>query len=193
MPNYLIPSDGPLLTLLVLSPIAGMLLVALAGALRLDDRLVKLGAAAWSLTSLGLAIFIWAGFDPSAVADGQGVVQFVEKVPWVDAVRVDYFLGVDGISLPLVVLTTVMAPIAMLASFNVEARVKMHYALLFLLEAAMLGYFVALNFFFFFIFWEFSLVPAFFFISQWGRNPEQKRQAAAPLADDEVGRHQACC
>jgi NADH-quinone oxidoreductase subunit M len=178
MPNYLIPSDGPWLTLLVLSPIAGLLLVALAGALRLDDRLVKLGAAAWSLTSLGLAIFIWAGFDPSAVADGQAVVQFVEKVPWVDAVRVDYFLGVDGISLPLVVLTAVMTPIAMLASFGVTQRVKIHYALIFLLEAAMLGYFVALNFFFFFIFWEFSLVPAFFLIQTWGRDPERRRYAA---------------
>jgi NADH-quinone oxidoreductase subunit M len=61
----------------------------------------------------------------------------------------------------------------------VDRRVKMHYALLFLLEAAMLGYFLALNFFFFFIFWEFSLVPAYFIISQWGRDPEQKRQAAA--------------
>jgi NADH-quinone oxidoreductase subunit M len=178
MPNYLIPSDGPWLTLLVLSPIAGLLLVALAGALRLEDRLVKLGAAAWSLTSLGLAIFIWAGFDPSAVADGQAVVQFVEKVPWVDAVRVDYFLGVDGISLPLVVLTAVMTPIAMLASFGVTQRVKIHYALIFLLEAAMLGYFVALNFFFFFIFWEFSLVPAFFLIQTWGRDPERRRYAA---------------
>ncbi|HEY3232071.1 MAG TPA: NADH-quinone oxidoreductase subunit M [Roseiflexaceae bacterium] len=178
MPNYLIPSDGPWLTLLVLSPIAGLLLVALAGALRLDDRLVKLGATAWSLTSLGLAIFIWAGFDPSAVADGQGVVQFVEKVPWVDAVKVDYFLGVDGISLPLVVLTAVMTPVAMLASFGVTQRVTMHYALIFLLEAAMLGYFVALNFFFFFIFWEFSLVPAFFLIQTWGRDPERRRYAA---------------
>ncbi|HJZ48434.1 MAG TPA: NADH-quinone oxidoreductase subunit M, partial [Roseiflexaceae bacterium] len=60
--NYLQLSDGPWLTLLVLSPLAGMLLVALAGALRLDDRLVKLGASVWSLTSLGLAIFIWSGF-----------------------------------------------------------------------------------------------------------------------------------
>jgi NADH-quinone oxidoreductase subunit M len=71
-----------------------------------------------------------------------------------------------------------MTPVAMLASFGVTERVKMHYALLFLLEAAMLGYFVALNFFFFFIFWEFSLVPAFFLIQSWGRNRE-KRQAAA--------------
>jgi NADH-quinone oxidoreductase subunit M len=177
--NYLQFSDGPWLTLLVLSPIAGLLLVMLAGALRLDDRLVKLGATAWSLTSLGLAIFLWAGFNPTAASDGQGVIQFVEKVTWIEAIRVDYFLGVDGISLPLVILTTVMAPIAMLASFNVTGRVKMHYALLFLLEAAMLGYFVALNFFFFFIFWEFSLVPAFFIIQNWGRDPENKRRYAA--------------
>ena len=77
--NYLQLSDAPWLTLLVLSPIAGLLLVVLAGAMRLDDRVVKLGATAWSLVSLGLAIFIWAGFNPAAVAEGQGVIQFVEK------------------------------------------------------------------------------------------------------------------
>jgi NADH-quinone oxidoreductase subunit M len=175
---YLAFSDGAWLTFLVLSPVIGALLVALGGALRLDDRVVKLSATAWSLTSLGLAIGLWAGFDPAAVAEGQGVVQFVEKVPWIDAIKVDYFLGVDGISLPLVILTAVMTPIAMLASFGVQERVKVHYALIFLLEAAMLGYFVALNFFFFFIFWEFSLVPAFFLIQTWGRDPEKRRAAA---------------
>src|SRR5215208_1704901 len=176
--NYLQLSDVPWLTLLVLSPVAGLLLVALAGAMRLDDRVVKLGATAWALVSLGLAIFIWAGFNPTAVADGQGVIQFVEKISWIQAIKVDYFLGVDGISLPLVILTTVMSPIAMLASFGVDRRVKAHYALLFLLEAAMLGYFVALNFFFFFIFWEFSLVPAFFLIQNWGREGPRRRYAA---------------
>lgn len=177
--DYLQFSDGPWLTLLVLSPLAGLLLVALAGALRLDDRLVKVGAAAWTLTSIGLAVFIWSRFNPAAVAGDQGMVQFVEKVAWIEAIRVDYFLGVDGISLPLVLLTTLMAPVAMLASFGVNERVKMHYALLFLLEAAMLGFFVALNFFFFFIFWEFSLVPAFFIIQSWGRAPELRRRYAA--------------
>src|SRR5262245_9602682 len=175
---YLAFSDGAWLTFLVLSPVVGALLVALGGALQLDDRVVKLSATAWSLTSLGLAIALWAGFNPAAVAEGQGVVQFVEKVPWIDAIKVDYFLGVDGISLPLVILTTAMTPIAMLASFGIQERVKIHYALIFLLEAAMLGYFVALNFCFFFFFWEFSLVPAFFLIQTWGRNPEKRRAAA---------------
>ena len=176
--SYLEYADGPWLTLLVLSPLVGLLLVGLGAALRLDERLTRIGATLWSLTTLGLAIFVWADFDPALVAQGQGVVQFVEKVAWVQAIRVDYFLGVDGISLPLVLLTALMTPVAMLASWGVGERVRAHYALLFLLETAMLGYFVALNFFFFFIFWEFSLVPAFFLIQSWGRDPEKRRPAA---------------
>ena len=176
--TYLQPSTIPWLTLLILAPLAGMLLVGLAGALRLDDRLVKNGAAAWATMPLGIAAYLWAGFDARAVADGQGVVQYVEKIAWVQAIRVDYFVGVDGISLPLVLLTTLIAPVAMLASFGVTERTKAHYALLFLLEAAMIGYFVSLNFFFFFLFWEFSLVPAFFLVQNWGRDRERRRAAA---------------
>lgn len=178
LPAYLATSlDGvPWLTYLLLSPLIGMLLVGLAGVLRLDDRAVKLGVTAWMFIPIALSCVLWAGFDPHWTSDGQGVVQFIEKVPWIQAVRVDYFLGVDGINLPMVLLTVVMAPIAAVASFGITERVKLHYALLLLLELAMLGYFMALDFFFFFIFWEFSLVPAFFLILMWGR--ENSRYAA---------------
>jgi NADH-quinone oxidoreductase subunit M len=176
--SYLHYDTLPLLTLLVLSPLAGIALIGLGGLLRLPDRAVKIGAALWSLVPLGVAVALYAGFDPRAVGGNQQVVQFVEKVPWTQAIRVDYFLGVDGLSLPLVLLTAVMAPVAMLASFSVERGVKAHYAMLLLLEAAMLGFFTALNFFFFFIFWEFSLVPAFFLIQLWGRDPGRRRGAA---------------
>jgi NADH-quinone oxidoreductase subunit M len=176
--TYLQFATIPLLTFLILAPLAGVVFVGLAGALRLPERLVKAGAAAWSTVPLGIAVYLWAGFDARAVADGQGVVQYVERVPWVQAIRVDYFVGVDGISLPLVLLTALIAPIAMLASFGVVERVKAHYALLFLLQGAMLGYFVSLNFFFFFVFWEFSLVPAFFLVQGWGRDREKRRGAA---------------
>jgi NADH-quinone oxidoreductase subunit M len=178
LPPYLLPSpDGvPWLTLLLLSPLAGALLVGLAAWLRLDDRLVRLGATAWTGVPIALAAVVWARFDPGATAAGQGAVQLVEQLPWIEAVRVDYFLGVDGLSLPLVLLTVVMAPVALAASWGVAERVKAHYALLLILQAAMLGYFLALDFFFFFIFWEFSLVPAFFLIQGWGR--ENRRYAA---------------
>lgn len=178
LPEYLIPSpDGvPWLTLLLLSPLVGLLLIGLAAGMRADDRTVKIGVTAWMGVPIALAALVWAHFDAGAVAAGQGAVQLVEKVPWIRAVRVDYFLGVDGISLPLVLLTAAMGPVAALASWGLGERVKAHYALLLLLQAAMLGYFLALDFFFFFIFWEFSLVPAFFLIQHWGR--EGSRQAA---------------
>jgi NADH-quinone oxidoreductase subunit M len=177
-PPYLIPSpDGlPWLSLLLFSPLAGMLLVGLAGWLRLEDRVVRLGATAWTGVTIALAAVVWSRFDPGATASGQGAIQLVEKVPWIQAIRVDYFLGVDGLSLPLVLLTAVMAPVALIASWGVTERVKAHYALLLLLQAAMLGFFLALDFFFFFIFWEFSLVPAYFLIQSWGR--ENRRYAA---------------
>ncbi|NTU78479.1 MAG: NADH-quinone oxidoreductase subunit M [Chloroflexales bacterium] len=178
LPPYLIPSpDGvPWLTLLVLSTLVGIALVGLAGWLRLPDRAVRLGVTAWMGVPFTIALVIWSRFDAGATAAGQGAVQLVEKIPWISAIRVDYFLGVDGLSLPLILLTVVMAPVAALASWGVTDRPKAHYALLLLLEAAMLGYFVALDFFFFFIFWEFSLVPAFFLIQSWGR--ENRRYAA---------------
>jgi NADH-quinone oxidoreductase subunit M len=180
MPSYLVTSpDGvPWLTLLVLSPLVGMALVGLAALMRVDDRTVKIGVIGWMFVPIVLAAVVWAGFDPWATSEGQGTVQFVEKVPWVRAIRVDYFLGVDGISLPMVLLTVIMSPIAALSSFKLNHLPKVHFALLLLLEMAMLGFFVALDFFFFFIFWEFSLVPAYFLIRSWGRSHEHRNYAA---------------
>jgi NADH-quinone oxidoreductase subunit M len=176
--DYLTFSDFPWLSLLIAAPLLGMGLVWLAGPLRLSERATALGAAAWALVPLGIALYVWARFEPGRVAAGQGVVQFVELLPWVRAIRVEYFLGVDGISLPLVLLTTLMTPVALLAPAPAPDRLRAYIALIFLLEAAMLGFFLALNFFFFFIFWEFSLVPAFFLIQAWGRNPARRRGAA---------------
>jgi NADH-quinone oxidoreductase subunit M len=170
LPPYLMESpDGiPWLTFLLLVPLIGVALVGLAHLLRLDDRTIRMGVTAWMLLPIGIAVMVWAGFDAMLTSSGQGVVQFVERVPWVEAVRVDYFVGVDGISLPMVLLTVVMAPIAAVASFQVTERVRLHYAMLLLLEMAMLGFFLSLDFFFFFIFWETSLIPAFFLIQMWG-------------------------
>lgn len=178
MPDYLLASPDGIawLTLLLFSPLVGAAIVVIAMLTNQPDQLVKRGVVAWMFVPLGIALYVWAGYDPTLVRDGQGVIQFVERVPWIRAVQVDYFLGIDGISLPMVLLTVVMAPIAALSAFSLTKRVKEHFAVLLLLEWALLGYFLALDFFFFFIFWEFSLVPAFFLILMWGRsNLESKR------------------
>jgi NADH-quinone oxidoreductase subunit M len=177
LPDYLLATPAgspPWLTLLILIPLLGIALIGLAGMLRVPDGIIKAFVPTWMLIPIFIAMVVWAAFDHTATSSGQGVIQFVERVPWVQAIRVDYFVGVDGISLPLVLLTVIMSPIGALASFNVTHRVKTHFAMLLLLEAAMLGYFVALDFFFFFIFWEFSLVPAYFLITTWGREDRQR-------------------
>lgn len=172
MPPYLVPAPDGIawLTLLLLSPLFGLLLLSLGTLIKLDERTTQWGVLAWMLIPLGIAVYLTANFQPDLVRDGQAAIQFAEKIPWIDAVRVDYFVGLDGLNLPMVLLTTLIAPIAVLAPPVSRLRPRLYYALLLLLEAAMLGYFVALDFFFFFIFWEFSLVPAFFLLLIWGRD-----------------------
>ncbi len=172
MPPYIVPAPDGIawLTLLLLSPLFGVLLLTLGTLTKLDERTTQWGVVAWMLVPLGIAVYLTAAFQPDLVRDGQAAIQFAEKVPWIDAVRVDYFVGLDGLNLPMVLLTTLIAPIAVLAPPVSRLRPRLYYTLLLLLEAAMLGYFVALDFFFFFIFWEFSLVPAFFMLLIWGRD-----------------------
>ncbi len=102
--------------------------------------------------------------------------QFVEKMPWIPAIRVEYFLGVDGLSLTMVFLTTLLVPLAVLASFSIEKNIKTYMFLFLLLETGTLGVFLALNFFHFFLFWEMGLIPMFFLIKIWG---SEDRDAAA--------------
>src|SRR5205823_5348780 len=94
--------------------------------------------------------------------------QFVEKVDWIPAFRIRYFLGTDGLSLPLLVLTTLLSLLAIIASFHIEERVKEYFFFFLLLETAMLGVFVALDLFLFYVFWELTLVPMYFLIGIWG-------------------------
>jgi len=110
-----------------------------------------------------LTLSLWAQFDP-----GQSGFQFVEKVDWYAALRSTYVVGVDGISLPMIILTTLLIPLAILASFSIKERVKAFMILFLLLETGMLGVFMTLDLLMFFVFWEVGLVPMYFLIAQWG-------------------------
>ncbi len=179
MEAYLNRTGGvPWLSLLIFLPLVGAVLAALTPEGR-DGRTQKWGTFALSLAPLGIALFLAATYTGGGTDGGrQQVYQFAESLPWISVLNARYQLGLDGISLPLVLLTTLMTPIAILASFNVRERPRYFLALILLMETAMLGVFLALDFILFFIFWEVSLIPGFFLISSWGREVESRRYAA---------------
>jgi len=154
-------SGFPWLSAIIFTPWAGALL--LAWLRRLGPAVSRWLALAFSLSTLGLGLAALAAFHPAEPG-----YQLVERQQWMPALHVEYHLGLDGMSLLLVLLTGLVAPAALLASWRQE-RTPWLYGLLFLvLQGSALGVFLALNFFPWFIFWELSLVPAYFLIRIWG-------------------------
>jgi NADH-quinone oxidoreductase subunit M len=99
---------------------------------------------------------------------GTAEFQFVEQVNWITSIKAQYFVGIDGISLPLVFLTTLLLFVAVPASFGIKRAEKSYYALLLLLEVGILGVFISLDYFLFYVFWEIMLLPMYFLIGIWG-------------------------
>ena len=107
---------------------------------------------------------LWFWYNPRS-----GEFQFVERLPWIPSIGAEYFLGVDGLSALLILLTTMMGFIAILSSWTaITERVKEYYIFLLVLQTGMLGAFMALDFLLFFLFWEVMLVPMYFLIGIWG-------------------------
>jgi NADH-quinone oxidoreductase subunit M len=150
-----------LLTATLFAPLAGALLVALVPASR--QQAARWLALAASLVTLGLAVALAARFRT-----GEAGFQLGTTVDWVPAFGVSYRIGVDGVSLPLVLLTAVLTPLAIAGSWRMAERARSYLALLLVLETAMLGVFVSLDLFLFYIFWEAVLVPAYFLIGSFG-------------------------
>jgi NADH-quinone oxidoreductase subunit M len=116
-----------------------------------------------SLVPLGLSVWLWTSFNSTLPG-----FQFEEQYEWYAAINSTFHLGVDGLSLSMVLLTALLTPLAILASFNISDRVKAYMILFLLLETGMLGVFMALDLLIFFVFWEIGLVPMYFLINQWG-------------------------
>lgn len=153
-----------LLTIILFLPAAAGLALLLIPARR--ENVIRWGALIASLLPLALAIFLWVRFNP--VVDAANPFQFQEKVDWFGAIGSSYHLGVDGLSLPMVLLTTLLTPLSILTSFNIKERVKAFMVLFLFLETGILGVFMALDLLLFFVFWEIGLVPMYFLIAQWG-------------------------
>lgn len=150
-----------LLSLILFLPtFAALIMLFLPSA---ETKLLRWYAFSASLIPFVLTLVLWNNFDPNAVG-----FQFQESYVWYEALHSSLHLGVDGISLSMVLLTTLLTPLAILASFSVTDRVKPYMMLFLFLETGMLGVFMALDLLIFFVFWEIGLVPMYFLINQWG-------------------------
>ncbi len=150
----------PLLTLIIFFPLAG---AAVLLALR-NERAQKVWAFVVALATFIASLPLYFSFDERASG-----MQFVERWPWIPELNIQYFLGVDGISLFLVLLTTFLSPIVILFSWDtIRERTRSYYFFLLALETGMLGVFLSLDLVLFYVFWDAMLVPMYFLIGRWG-------------------------
>jgi len=147
-----------MLSLIIFMPIIGALAVLVIP--KEKSSTIKWTALLFSLPSLVLSIVLWVGY--------RGGVNYDIKLPWIEALNVHYYLGVDGISVPMIFLTALLTTLCLIYSWIINERPKEYFALFLFLETGMLGVFASLDLFLFYIFWEISLVPMYFLIGVWG-------------------------
>ena len=155
----------PILSSIIAVPLVGaVLLLAIGNRDEQRAGLIRQIALVWSLVVFALTLVLWAKFDPRS-AD----FQMVERIAWIPAFGIDYYVGVDGISLLLVVLTGFLTPIALLSSWHsVDKKTKEFSFFILTLESAMIGVFLSLDLFLFYVFWDAMLIPMYFLIGIWG-------------------------
>jgi NADH-quinone oxidoreductase subunit M len=160
------PFGDQLLNVITYLPLAGAFVLFVAFREEQKAAVARFATAVAGLDFL-VSLILWFDWERAAV-DAFGF-RFVQEVPWIGALGVKYLVGLDGISMLMVLLTTLLGLIAILSSWtSVQKRVKPYYAFLLLLQTGMLGVFVSLDLFLFYIFWEVMLVPMYFIIGVWG-------------------------
>ena len=150
-----------ILTYMTFIPVAGMFVVMAIP--RDRHNLIRQVSLAATIPPLLMAIWLYSNFDRTTTE-----FQYVVESAWMPAFNIQYILGIDGLSVTMVLLTALLCPICLLSSWNIEKGVKGYHMLFLLLDAAMMGVFCALDFFLFFIFWEVMLLPMYFLIGIWG-------------------------
>lgn len=172
----------PILTWLTFLPILGMIFILLVpsgkdeGSKQVSNTIIRWIAVIVTLIQLILAIIVMFAYNNTLSGVNElSSFQFVEKIPWIKATfplvgqfKVEYFIGIDGLSAPMILLTALVCFVAVFPSFNIEKAVKGYFAMYLLLDTGMMGVFVALDFFLFYVFWELMLLPMYFLIGIWG-------------------------
>jgi len=152
------------LTTILFLPLLGAVIVAFVLGSR--PRAIRWTSALFTFIPLVLSIILFVNFDRSPAA--AGLIQFEEKLPWIAPLNAHYHLGVDGLSLPLLVLTAFLGFLVVLISWKIDLRLREYFAWLLLLETSILGVFASLDLLLFFIFWEIEVIPMYFLINIWG-------------------------
>lgn len=152
-----------ILSIVTFWPLVGMFVLMLMN--KENKTLIRLWANIVIFAGFFLSLPLWFWFD----FEKSDQMQFEVNLPWIQSLGANFHVGIDGISLLLVMLTTLIGPLAVLSSWTaIENRVKEYYAFLLMLQAGMLGVFISLDFFMFYVFWEVMLVPMYFLIGVWG-------------------------
>jgi NADH-quinone oxidoreductase subunit M len=153
----------PILSLLILVPFIGALLTLMLG---LSPKSAKYMALVFSGITLVLSVLLLMNFSLEAPLNQD--FQFEENYTWIEQLGISYHLGVDGISIPMVFLSALLVFLSILFSWDVEERTKQYMGLMLILEVGVLGVFMALDYFLFYVFWEVVLIPMYFLIAIWG-------------------------
>jgi NADH-quinone oxidoreductase subunit M len=152
----------PILSVVIFGPLVGALVILFLN--REKHQPIKWIAFVASLATFFISLLVVASFE-----SGNSQPQLAERVTWISAWGIDYYLGVDGVSIWLLMLTTLISPIAIVSSFSaIQERVKEYYLFMLLMQTAMTGVFLALDMFLFYVFWELTLIPMYFLIGIWG-------------------------
>ncbi|MGC2402282.1 MAG: NADH-quinone oxidoreductase subunit M, partial [Acidobacteriaceae bacterium] len=153
-------TNFPLVSVLTLLPFVGGIAVLLLG--RAGRSAARLTALVFAIAVVAITVSLWLRFQPAAG------MQFQEWRPWEPAIGLAYHVGIDGLSLLMVAVSSIVVLMAVAASWSNTNQGSAYFALLLFLEMGLLGTYTALNFLHWFLFWELSLIPAFFLIRIWG-------------------------
>jgi len=174
--------DFPILTWITFLPLVGILIVLLIPSGKdekgqeFSKKMIRWTAVGVTFLQLVMAVLIYMSYNTGLKGvNDLSSFQFVERVTWIHAqlpmvgdIKIEYFLGLDGISVPMILLTAIISFVAVFPSFGINKAVKGYFAMYLLLDLGMMGVFVALDFFLFYVFWELMLLPMYFLIGIWG-------------------------
>jgi len=155
------------LTIILFLPAAGAVVIAL---MIKEAKAVRIISALFTFVAFALSVALFVVFDRD------GGLQFVEQATWIESLGAQYYLGVDGLSLSMVILTTFLGLVSVFVSWKISNRVREYYVWLLLLETGILGVFCSLDLLLFFLFWEVELIPMYMLISIWGTPPPLGRK-----------------